>query len=149
MGIMDWLFRANKGEVAEADTVLQFDHGEEEFHGLNMKSAIEAHQQWKDRLEKTLAGTSGEKLEVSRVAADCYCTLGQWLHGEAKEKFSQTPEYRELMKSHADFHLMAGDILCDAHAGQSSIAHEKLKTVFRKCSDRVQLDLVRLYARCK
>jgi len=59
------------------------------------------------------------------------------------------PEYQELLRSHADFHLMAGDILCDVHAGRHSVAEEKLRHNFRQKSDRVQLHLVRLYAKVR
>jgi hypothetical protein len=149
MGIVDWLFRVEKDARVAENTPIPFDRDEEEFHGLNMKAAIDAHRQWKERLEMTLAGTSGETLEVERVAADHHCVLGQWLHGEARKRFAKTAEYRDLVKSHSEFHLVAGDILCNAHAGETTIAHEKLHTVFRRCSDRVRLDVIRLYARHK
>ncbi len=150
MGLLDWLHRAEKAEhKGERHQMPEFDGHDEEFHGLNMRLAIEAHLKWKERLEKALAGSAGEHLEVGVVAADDRCTLGQWLHGEAKRRFAQHPEYAALVKAHSEFHLMAGDILCDAHDGRHDSARDKLRSVFRQKSDRVQLALVRLYSRSR
>ncbi len=150
MGLLDWLHKTEKTERKdESPRMPVFGRHEEEFHGLNMRLALEAHLKWKERLEKTLAGSSGESLEVGVVAADDRCTLGQWLHGEARRLFAQYPEYDSLVKAHADFHLMAGDILCDAHDGRTDEARDKLRSGFRQKSDRVQLALVRLYARAR
>jgi len=151
MGLLDWLLHANKNEAADVahDKAIEFDKGEEEFHGLNMKQAIDAHVNWKKRLENALSGSGSESLEVGKVAADDGCVLGQWLHGEGKKRFSQVPEYQDLLGSHANFHLLAGDILCDVHAGRHDEAREKLQRDFRQKSDRVQLGLVRLYAKAR
>lgn len=150
MGLLSWLMHADKQEAeGGAHAPVEFDHHEEEFHGLNMKLAIEAHLKWKERLEKALAGEASEALQVGHVAADDRCVLGQWLHGDAKRLYAQVPEYQELVRSHADFHLLAGDILCDAHDGRHDVAREKLRHDFRQKSDRVQLHLVRLYAKTR
>lgn len=150
MGLLDWLHRAEKTEQkGEKHQMPEFDGHEEEFLGLNMRLAIEAHLKWKERLEKALAGSSAEHLEVGVVAADDRCILGQWLHGEAKRQFAQHPEYAALVRAHSDFHLMAGDILCDAHDGKVEDARDKLRSSFRHKSDRVQLALVRLYSRSR
>jgi hypothetical protein len=150
MGLLDWLLHANKNEAAGAvHGVVEFEKDEEEFHGLNMRQAIDAHINWKVRLENALAGDGSESLQVGQVAADDRCILGQWLHSEAKRRFGATSEFQDLVKSHADFHLLAGDILCDAHDGRHDVAREKLQRDFRQKSDRVQLHLVRLYARTR
>lgn len=150
MGLLSWLTHADKAAAeGAAHKPVEFEKHEEEFHGLNMRLAIEAHLKWKERLEQALAGSAGESLEVGHVAADDRCVLGQWLHGEARQRFAQHPEYHDLVRSHADFHLMAGDILCDAHDGRKEAAQEKLRHSFRQKSDRVQLGLVRLYAKAR
>ncbi len=150
MGLMSWLMHADRHAAEGAIGVpIEFERHEEEFHGLNMRLAIDAHLKWKEHLEAALSQSSGEKLEVGLVAADDRCILGQWLHGDAKGKFASYAEYDELVRCHADFHLMAGDILCDAHDGRLESAQEKLRHSFRQKSDRVQLALVRLYAKTR
>lgn len=146
MGLLDWFSRASKNNDDKGHAPAEFDKGEEEFHGLNMKTAIDAHVKWKERLVRQLSDSSSEMLEITRVATDSYCELGKWLHDEGKKRFSHTNEYKQLIRSHADFHLFAGEILMDIRSGDKEIAEKKLRTEFRRKSDRVQLDLVRLYA---
>lgn len=150
MGLISWLLRADRNDQkGAAAPPVEFETGEDEFHGLNMKAALDAHANWKKRLEQTLAGSSGETLEVAKVASDNQCTLGQWLHGEGKQRFAKFSEYHSLIRSHAEFHLTAGEILCDAHDGNKESAQDKLRHAFRQKSDRVQLDLVRLYVKVR
>ncbi len=150
MGILDWLRHAVHDEKTDvAHPPLHFDKHEEEFHGLNMRLALDAHLKWKERLEQAIGKSSAEDLEVGVVGADDRCTLGHWLHGEARRLFSKHPEYDQLVKAHADFHLMAGDVVCDVHDGRNAEARVKLTRDFRQKSDRVQLALVRLYAKAR
>ncbi|MDD5330732.1 MAG: CZB domain-containing protein [Sulfuricella sp.] len=153
MSILDWLKRATSGEQLLQDGGGQpqatFAKGEEEFHGLNMREAIDAHIRWKTRLQDMLEGNSDEQLEVGVVAADDKCTLGKWLHHEAA-KFGNLEEFRELVSIHAEFHLTAGNILAECHRGEKEAGLYMLHSRdFRFCSDKVQLALVRLYAKVR
>jgi hypothetical protein len=83
MGIMDWLKRVTAGgeeHFLAEDAAPVFAEGEENFHGLNMKDAIDAHIRWKTRLQRQLEGEADEQLEVAVVAADNHCVLGKWMH---------------------------------------------------------------------
>ena len=144
MSILGWL----KGAlVGEAVPKMEFAHNEQHLHGLDMKAALEAHSAWKTRLEAQIRGDAGETLNVATVAADTNCALGKWLHGDAKTEFADYPEYAQLRKAHADFHICAGGILSDAHDGNMEAAGDSLRKNFRHHSDAVQLALVRLYAK--
>jgi hypothetical protein len=143
MKALDWLRRKLAGE----DVQLYFREGEEEFSGLNMKQAIDAHMAWRRRLEAAVQGTSRETLAVSDVAADHLCTLGKWIHGTAKAKYGQLPEYRELNQSHAAFHLLAGEVLKEHRRGNREMALRLLRVGLRETSEQVQLNIIRLYAR--
>jgi len=148
MSILSWLKRATIGNATAEfmEQPLEFAAGEEEFRGLNMRSALDAHVQWTHRLEAIINGTSSERLEVGQVASDCNCVLGKWIHGYAKQHFSELEDYRELKRVHADFHLTAGQVLNDLQHGQNTEAKDRLKQVRFK-SGNVQLSLVRLYSR--
>jgi hypothetical protein len=104
---------------------------------------------WKVRLQGTLLGTSNEQLEVAVVAQDNVCALGKWLYTEGKQHYSHLPEYEELRKTHADFHLCAGEVLIEFHNNQIESATQLLRGKFRNLSDVIQLDLVRLFAAAK
>lgn len=140
---MDWL---KKRLAGDDKAELTFSAEEGSLHGLNLAQVIDAHMAWKNRLQNTLLGTSSEQLEVAVVAQDNLCALGQWLYGVGKQQFCHLSEYEALHKTHADFHLCAGEVLIEFHNGKSDTATSLLKGKFRNQSDLVQLDLVRLFA---
>jgi len=146
MALMDWLKKRLAGdEKAE----LTLSPEESSLSGLNLAQVIDAHMAWKSRLQSTLLGTSTEQLEVAVVARDNLCVLGKWLYGVGKQQFSHLPEYEALRKTHADFHLCAGEVLIEFHNGKIDTATSLLKGKFRNLSDMIQLGLVRLFAAAK
>ncbi len=149
MSILSWLKQVTTGSKDELmpSKDMQFAANEQEFHGLDMKSALDAHLAWTHRLEDQMHGTASEELEVGTVASDCNCVLGKWIHGDAKARLSHMPEYKELKQIHAEFHLTAGEILhkIQSNPGETTIS---LKPIQHK-SGAVQLALVRLYAKAQ
>lgn len=149
MSIMSWLKAVTEGGNSPdliQSTQVQFAQGEESFHGLDMKQALDAHMAWLHRIEMKLSGLSNEHLDLVKVASDHDCTLGHWLHGEARQRFGNLPEYQELRNVHAGFHLMVGQALNDIENGDSARARENLKPIRHK-SGEVQLALIRLYSK--
>src|SRR5512139_467937 len=130
MSILSWLKTVTEGgssaELIQSSQV-QFAQGEESFHGLDMTHALDAHINWLHRIEIKLNGLSSEHLDLVKVAGDHDCTLGHWIHGEAKQRFGELPEYQELRNVHAAFHLMVGQALNDIEKGESVRARENLK----------------------
>jgi len=148
MSILSWLKEVTTGETKAGflDTnAMTFAKGEEHFHGLDMKAALDAHTAWSKRLEDRLHGKSQERLDVAAVASDCECTLGKWLHGDARSMFGDSGDYEELRRVHADFHLKAGEILNNVLNGDREQAQKNLREL-RYQSGNVQLSLVRLYS---
>lgn len=144
MGILDWLLK--KDSNADSKDDVDFDEGEEMFAGLNMKDAIDAHLAWYKKLERAIADKSAAGYEISNVAADNQCKLGIWVYKDAK-KFKTLPEYEALRKSHADFHMLAGEILILIRDGEFEQATQRVRRDLRRASDLVQLNLIRLCSR--
>jgi len=148
MSILSWLKEVTTGDTKTGfiDTdAMTYAKGEEQFHGLDMKAALDAHMAWTRRLEGKLNGENQENLDVACVASDCECTLGKWLHGNAKQQFGVSADYQELRRVHADFHLKAGEILNNVLNGDREQALNNLRDL-RYQSGNVQLALVRLYS---
>jgi hypothetical protein len=146
MSLMNWLKKRLAGEeVVEIAVSAE----ESTLSGLHLNQVIDSHAAWKHRLENTLLGDNSEQLEVSVVAQDGVCTLGQWLYGVGKQQFGHLPEYEELRKTHANFHLCAGQVLIEIRNGKADVAKCLLKGEFRNLSDMIQLDLVRLFVVAK
>lgn len=85
---------------------------------MNFDDAIQAHTGWRVKLAVYLKHPDGT-INSAEVGTDNRCPLGQWLHGEAKKKYSSLPEYQTLMTEHARFHRIAGKIAGQADSGQA------------------------------
>ena len=75
---------------------------------MNAQEAIRAHLQWKDRLRVAMA--KHEQLQIEKVASDCCCKFGQWLHSEGKAIYGHRPEFAEVVAVHAEFHVEASRV---------------------------------------
>ncbi len=149
MSILTWLKTVTEGgNVPELiqSTQIQFAQGEESFHGLDMKHALNAHMAWVHRIETKLNNLTAENLDLSTVATDNHCMLGHWIHGEGKKRFGNLYEYQELYDVHADFHLTVGKALNDIENGYGMQVRDNLKLIRHK-SGEVQLALIRLYSK--
>jgi hypothetical protein len=147
MSILSWLREVTAGShTAFLDRPLKFARGEEHFRGLDMREALELHNQWTHRLEALIEGTSSEQPEIGVLASDNQCTLGEWIHGYAKRHFSALAEYQELQRIHSNFHLTAARILNDLRNGSEELSQEECLRQIRHKSGHVQLALVRLYS---
>jgi hypothetical protein len=85
---------------------------------VNFDDAIQAHAAWKIKLAVYIKHPDGE-IKSADLGVDNQCPLGQWLHGEAKKKFSSVAEYQTLVLEHARFHRAAGKIAEEANSGQA------------------------------
>lgn len=147
MSILTWLRKVtNGGATAELlEQPMQFAEEEARFHNLNMKEALDAHAAWTTRLEDVLSGKTEEHLEPAKVASDCECTLGKWIHGPAKSVMGDSADYVDLKNIHAEFHLNAAEVLKDFLHGQTYTADLNLSKL-RMQSNMIQLSLVRLFS---
>ena len=146
MSLKDWLMKKLSGDNSAE---LELSAEEESLSGLNLKNVIDAHLEWKVKLQSTLDGTSTDKYEVQTVSQDNLCILGKWLYGPGKQLYAQMPEYEALRQIHADFHVCAGDILLDHNNGNAAAATQKLGREFKDLSNQIQLELVRLFTSIK
>lgn len=165
MGFRLWLIKAlggqDKSDTAELDLSVRDevlnenipepeDPLEAEAAGLDFKSAIEAHQRWKIRLKDVIAGRSEEDLDPATVARDDCCALGKWIHGVGGDNFADQPEFAELKRRHAHFHVCAGHVLMLAQSGRKEAATEEIQQGdFARISREVVMHLAHLYTRLK
>jgi len=112
-GLLAYL-TGNKGKMAEAASkkVAVADKREAAAQ-LSFDDAIAAHEQWKERLLRIVEDGVGEltALDTAHVRCDDKCTLGQWIHGIAKDKFGKDSIFTDLLNEHAKFHNCAADVI--------------------------------------
>lgn len=75
---------------------------------MDFDQAFNAHMEWKIKLRAAIVAKS--QLDAEAISRDDRCPLGQWLHGEAKQKYSQLVSYKDCMSAHAKFHAEAGRV---------------------------------------
>ena len=111
---------------------------------LDVMAAINAHVQWKLRLEKYLEGTSEEKLDSKVVCQDNQCKLGKWIYGPAVEHFHGDESLDNLREEHAKFHTYAGRIVDFIHADNKVAAQDLLEGDYKFTSRKVVFALSEL-----
>jgi hypothetical protein len=154
MGMAGWLARLLNDEGAESNaktgstSAFQGAQGEAAA-GLNFRTAIEAHQKWKMRLQAVIEARSQEKLDPNVVSRDDQCDLGKWIHGPAAGQFAGDPQFGNLKRKHAYFHVCASRVLSLAQSGQKEKAVAEMSAVgeFGRASREVVGDLASLFVR--
>ncbi|MGV6851992.1 MAG: CZB domain-containing protein [bacterium] len=111
---------------------------------MSLKKALDSHTAWNGRLKLALKN-QGDIIDVGMVASDHRCELGKWIHGPAHRKFSKHKEYEHAKLAHQGFHLTASEVLIEHQSGNHDRAEELLKGKFRTASNKIQLELVRLF----
>lgn len=152
MGLFDFfkklVFWKNASDAEIEKTEINFSPDEEEIAGLNFKTAIEAHSQWKVRLSVYLRGGRNEELKVENIEVDNKCILGKWIYGEGGEKYGS--ELDEIKKVHAHFHKEAGVVLSTYLNGDKDKATMLLNEGdYAKHSANIKRILMQLYIKLK
>lgn len=103
-----------------------------------IEDAMTAHLMWKLHLERTLAEERGVCADLTSATARAvdHCALGKWIVAEAAH-YADSPEFRELIQSHTEFHGHAADVLQRVEGGDMEEAQRLMAGVFQKASRRV------------
>lgn len=83
---------------------------------MDFEDAIAAHVAWKIKLRGAI--TTRSEVDAVSVARDDKCVLGQWLHGEARQKYAHLAAFTGCVQAHAAFHREAGRVAALINAKQ-------------------------------
>jgi len=133
MGILSNLFGVSDSENADINDE------------INIAEAITAHVTWKVRLQKYIDGKSDEKLDPMIICRDDQCTLGQWMHGPATQRFHADEAFRTLRSDHAHFHYVAANVVRYMDERDQAGAQALLKGEYSKVSHNVIMMLLKLH----
>jgi diguanylate cyclase (GGDEF)-like protein/PAS domain S-box-containing protein len=110
-------------------------------HGLDLKHAVEAHLDWRKRLNDYVLGhPSAIPLDIDHAGSVSHCTLGQWI-----ERHTELPDRNlaALDRMHREFHKLAGQIVADYSQGYQASARRTLAGLkFRTASRDVVIALI-------
>lgn len=145
MGLFDWFKALAKGTVPD-NAAAQGRSGESaELAGLDFQAAVAAHQRWKARLQACIDGSSQEVIDPAVACQDNQCVLGKWIYGPGEAAFRESSIFSQLKIEHAQFHVIAGEVLSATYDGRRDEAKQKLDGVFIQASLRVQKFLSQLF----
>lgn len=113
-------------------------------HGLNVKSALDAHCKWRDRLVAMINGLD-ESFPIDKASVDNECDLGKWLHSVGTSKYGDLPEFIQLMDSHRMFHSCVKEVVDILKNQGFEAARLELGTNFQKVSAQVQNDIINFF----
>jgi methyl-accepting chemotaxis protein len=91
---------------------------------MNLDEAMTAHAEWKMKFRSAIQDNG--QLDAASISADNTCALGQWLHGEAKERYAGLTSYGICVAKHAEFHRCAGKVAAKINAGHYTEAEAML-----------------------
>jgi len=111
---------------------------------INLMDAINAHIKWKVRLQDYLSGISQENLDPMVICRDDQCVLGKWIHGPALKHLHEDATFHQLRSDHAQFHLVAGNVVRHVHANEYVKAVALMEGEYKRSSRKVVLALSKL-----
>jgi PAS domain S-box-containing protein len=100
---------------------------------MNFDDAIAIHIKWKARLSRFVEGSSTETLHSATICRDDRCELGKWIYAEGA-RYEALPQYRDLVKKHAAFHVLAGEVAKLVESSDRAGAKAMLGGVFMAAS---------------
>ena len=111
---------------------------------INITDAINAHMQWKARLQRYLDGTSEEKLDPMIICRDDQCSLGKWIHGPGVDHFHGEEEFNTLRSDHAQFHYVASNVVLKVQQNDPTVARGIFDNDYAQASRKVIYALTEL-----
>jgi aerotaxis receptor len=114
--------------IAEVDAVALRRDGKDALgtsDSVDFDKVLSAHQQWRVTLRN--AALKGTKLDADKISRDDCCALGQWIYSNGGQRWSNLPQFTELVKTHKVFHQEAGAVAKAINAGRLAEAQEHLE----------------------
>ena len=111
------------------------------MEGLDIQTAMAAHENWKLRLQAYLDGRSSEQFSPEIICFDNHCDLGQWIHGKGQANLGKFSGFTALLEHHKMFHYAASNVVALSQAGKEADAHKMLDGQFATFSKAVAADL--------
>lgn len=107
-----------------------------------IKNAIAAHGQWKMRLQSMIDSGTVE-ISVDIIKVDNQCAFGKWLYASAGKIDAEHMEYyNRVLKLHANFHEMAGQVAQQVLSGKLDDAKRMLQGEYQRASAKLTIEMM-------
>lgn len=139
MDINTWVEKKIAGEEAAFPSQGQ----NTKIGDLSLEDAINGHISWVKNWKNALKERNYERFQPEIVCQDDQCYLGKWIYS-IEDQFNQSGKYRAVKDKHAQFHLLAADIVTEHKKGQFASALMRSRTELSDASRVVAHALVEL-----
>ncbi len=95
--------------------------------GFNIDAAIEAHSQWKNRIQNLLNGK--EHISADQVTTHLQCKLGKWYYEEGQSQFKSNFHFQELGSAHEKLHAALKEVVTLYGEGRKQEARDASASV--------------------
>ncbi|EDV0114379.1 hypothetical protein ZC79_001511 [Salmonella enterica subsp. enterica] len=138
------LIRRNLADTEANLLAILYNENDVQNQGLNVKSALDAHCKWRNRLVAVINGMD-ETFPLDKASVDNECDLGKWLHSVGTVNYGDLPEFIQLMNSHCLFHLSVKQVVEILKTKGVEAARLELSGNFQKVSVKVQNDIITFF----
>ncbi len=83
---------------------------------MDLEKALTAHAEWKIKLRGAIQ--KKEHVDATSISSDRCCPLGEWLHGEGRQRHASLPSHGQCLSKHAEFHRQAGAVASAINQGR-------------------------------
>lgn len=111
---------------------------------MTIPEVVDAHIQWKLKLEAFVNGTAGIEIDPSTFCSPNASTTGKWTTLHAAEKLSEFNAFFTLRAKMEQCHHLAGEIVNKINMGDRKGAKEIMNDRFLKTSHELVHALVEL-----
>jgi methyl-accepting chemotaxis protein len=94
---------------------------------FNVDAAIEAHNQWRNRITNLLNGK--EHISPDQVSTHLQCKLGKWYYEEGQAQFKSNFHFQELGTSHEKLHAALKEVVTLYNEGRKQEARDASASV--------------------
>lgn len=91
---------------------------------MNLDEAVQKHAEWKMKFRGAIA--KKDQMDAATISKDNCCVVGQWLHGEGRNRWGSKPEFQRALDKHRAFHAEAGKVAALINAGNYAQAEAAL-----------------------
>lgn len=111
------------------------------FNTMDIDAAIAAHKAWRTRFAGAIHGIDAEKLRDLSVTDHTSCVLGTWLYSPKQQECLNLSVFRDILKTHQDFHKAASQIIELLEEAKVDEAQRTLESRFSDISTTLILQL--------
>ena len=109
---------------------------------MDIGQEITNHLEWIEAIAEHLGSEEVSQEELQLITQHDKCALGKWLNSEASSIFNDLPEYQKLIKSHEEFHKLAGNLITAMQLNKEAEvieSHEQFIAMSQKVINYLQI----------